>query len=100
MRFALERNGLVPNKDVTIIQLGDQNTRFAGLTGGSVQSTLISPPFDITAKKLGYSVLGDMADMNLPYRTRLWRPPTVFLRNERTRAGDSCARLSRVFIFG
>lgn len=68
MRFALEKYGLVPGKDVTIIQLGDQNTRFAGLTGGSVQSTLISPPFDITAKKLGYNILGDMSDFGLPYQ--------------------------------
>ena len=66
MRFALERNGLVPGKDATIIQLGDQTTRFAALTGGSVQSTLISPPFDITARKMGYNILGDMADLGLP----------------------------------
>jgi NitT/TauT family transport system substrate-binding protein len=68
MRFALERNGLTPGKDVTIIQLGDQNTRFAALTGGSTQVTLISPPFDITAKKMGYNILGDMADLGLPYQ--------------------------------
>ncbi len=36
MRFALEQNKLAPGKDVTMIQLGDQNTRFAALTGGSV----------------------------------------------------------------
>lgn len=66
VRFALEKNGLVPGKDVTIVQLGDQSTRFAALTGGSVQSTLISPPFDITAKKMGYQILGDMADLGLP----------------------------------
>jgi ABC-type nitrate/sulfonate/bicarbonate transport system substrate-binding protein len=44
IRFALEKNGLIPGKDVTIVQLGDQSTRFAALTGGSVQPTLISPP--------------------------------------------------------
>jgi len=68
MRFALERNGLATGKDVTMIQLGDQNTRFAGLTGGSIQVTLVSPPFDITAKKMGYNILGDMADLGLPYQ--------------------------------
>ena len=68
IRFALERNGLAAGKDVTILQLGDQTTRFAALTGGSVQSTLISPPFDITARKMGYNVLGDMVDLNLPYQ--------------------------------
>ncbi len=68
MRYALERNGLAPNKDVAIIQLGDQTTRFAGLTGGSVQATVISPPFDITARKLGFNILADMADLGLPYQ--------------------------------
>lgn len=96
MRYALERNGLVPNKDVTIIQLGDQNTRFAGLTGGSVQSTLISPPFDITAKKLGYSILGDMADLNLPYQHETVATTDRFLK-ERIDAGR---RFLRAFIAG
>ncbi|MBI4524280.1 MAG: ABC transporter substrate-binding protein [Deltaproteobacteria bacterium] len=68
MRYALEKNGLAPNKDVTIVQLGDQTTRFAGLTGGSVHATVISPPFDITARKLGYNILADMADLGLPYQ--------------------------------
>jgi ABC-type nitrate/sulfonate/bicarbonate transport system substrate-binding protein len=30
VRFALERNGLIPGNDVTIVQLGDESTRFAG----------------------------------------------------------------------
>ena len=62
MRFGLERNGLVPNKDVTIIQLGDQTALFAGLTGGSVQSTLISPPRTSPLKKWAtmFSVLREI----------------------------------------
>ncbi len=68
MRYALEKNGLVPNKDVTILQLGDQTTRFAGLTAGAVQATVISPPFDITAKKLGFHILTEMVDLGLPYQ--------------------------------
>lgn len=94
MRFALERNGLVPNKEVTIMQLGDQTTRFAALTGGNVQSTLISPAFDITAKKLGYHVLGD-------WRTSICRismkpsPRRIdFSGNARKARGSFCARLS------
>lgn len=68
MRFGLEKHGLIPNKDVAIVQMGDQTTRFAGLTSGSVQATVISPPFDITAKKMGYNILADMADLGLPYQ--------------------------------
>jgi NitT/TauT family transport system substrate-binding protein len=96
MRFALERNGLVPNRDVTIIQLGDQTTRFAGLTGGSIQSTLISPPFDITAKKLGYNVLGDMADMNLPYQHESIASTDRFLKER----PETTRKFLRAFIAG
>lgn len=96
MRFALERNGLVPNKDVTIMQLGDQTTRFAALTGGSVQSTLISPPFDITAKKLGYNILGDMADLNLPYQHETVATTERFLRDR----PETARKFLRAFIAG
>ena len=96
MRFALEQNKLTPGKDVTIIQLGDQNTRFAGLTGGSVQSTLISPPFDITAKKMGYSVLGDMSDFGLPYQHETVGTTDRFLKER----PESARKFLRAFIDG
>jgi NitT/TauT family transport system substrate-binding protein len=68
MRYALEQNGLIPGKDITLVQLGDQGSRFAALTGGTVQATVISPPFDLTAKKRGYRILADMADLGLHYQ--------------------------------
>ena len=68
VRYAFERNGLTPGKDITLVQLGDQGSRFAALTGGTVQATVISPPFDLTAKKLGYRILADMADLGLHYQ--------------------------------
>lgn len=96
IRFAFERNGLVPNKDVTIIQLGDQTTRFAGLTGGSVQSTLISPPFDITAKKMGYNVLADMADLGLTYQHETVGSTDKFLKER----PETARKFLRAFIAG
>jgi NitT/TauT family transport system substrate-binding protein len=96
VRFALEKNGLVPGKDVTIVQLGDQSTRFAALTGGSVQSTLISPPFDITAKKMGYQVLGDMADLGLPYQHETVATTDRFLKER----PETARKFLRAFIAG
>lgn len=96
MRYALERNGLAPNKDVTIIQLGDQTTRFAGLTGGSVQATVISPPFDITAKKLGYNILADMADLGLPYQHETVATTERFLKER----PEAARKFVRAFIAG
>jgi len=96
VRFALERNGLTPGKDVTIIQLGDQNTRFAGLTAGSVQSTLISPPFDITAKKMGFNILADMADLGLPYQHETVATTDRFIKEH----PETVRKFLRAFVAG
>ncbi len=96
VRYALEKNGLVPGKDVTIIQLGDQNTRFAGLTAGSVQSTLISPPFDITAKKMGFNILADMADLGLPYQHETVATTDRFIKEH----PETVRKFLRAFIAG
>ncbi|HEY7167804.1 MAG TPA: ABC transporter substrate-binding protein [Candidatus Binatia bacterium] len=80
MRFALEKNNLAPNRDVTILQLGDQTTRFAALTAGAVQATLISPPFDITAKRLGYHILTEMVDLGLPYQHEMVATSDRFIK--------------------
>jgi ABC-type nitrate/sulfonate/bicarbonate transport system substrate-binding protein len=96
VRYALEQNGLTPGKDVTIIQLGDQNTRFAGLTAGSVQSTLISPPFDITAKKMGYNILADMADLGLPYQHETVATTDRFIKEH----PETVRKFLRAFIAG
>jgi len=96
VRYALEQNGLTPGKDVTIIQLGDQNTRFAGLTAGSVQSTLISPPFDITAKKMGFNILADMADLGLPYQHETVATTDRFIREH----PETVRKFLRAFVAG
>jgi ABC-type nitrate/sulfonate/bicarbonate transport system substrate-binding protein len=96
VRYALEQNGLTPGKDVTIIQLGDQNTRFAGLTAGSVQSTLISPPFDITAKKMGFNILADMADLGLPYQHETVATTDRFIKEH----PEAVRKFLRAFVAG
>jgi ABC-type nitrate/sulfonate/bicarbonate transport system substrate-binding protein len=78
------------------VQLGDQSTRFTALTGGSVQSTLISPPFDITAKKMGYQILGDMADLGLPYQHETVATTEKFLKER----PETARRFLRAFIAG
>ncbi len=96
MRFALEKNHLVPNKDVTIFQLGDQTTRFAALTAGSVQATLISPPFDITAKKLGYHILTELVDLGLPYQQEMVATSERFIKEH----PDTVRKFIQAFVAG
>src|SRR5215475_15217621 len=58
-RLALKQWGLVPSKDVTIIQLGGYPEAFAGLKGDSVQAAVLAPPFSTEAKRLGMVELID-----------------------------------------
>jgi ABC-type nitrate/sulfonate/bicarbonate transport system substrate-binding protein len=44
-RIALKRWGLVPVKDVMMIQLGGYPEAFAALKGDSVQAAVLAPPF-------------------------------------------------------
>src|SRR6266508_6242576 len=51
VRMSLAKVGLNPDKDVTILQIGTQTTRFAALQSKQVQATIITPPFTLTARK-------------------------------------------------
>jgi ABC-type nitrate/sulfonate/bicarbonate transport system substrate-binding protein len=96
VRYAFEQNGLVPGKDITFVQLGDQGARFAALTGGTVQATVISPPFDLTAKKLGYRILADMADLGLHYQHEALATTERMLATR----PDTARRFLKAFIAG
>ncbi len=68
VRMALARVGLNAEKDVTMLQIGAQTARFTALQSKQVQSTIITPPFTLTARKLGFNTLIDMAQLNIPYQ--------------------------------
>ncbi len=61
--FALRRWGLEPNRDVFLVPLGNTPTRFAALQSGQVAATLVSPPEDFMAKRMGYNIIGSLNDV-------------------------------------
>jgi NitT/TauT family transport system substrate-binding protein len=67
IRLVLKKFGLDPLKDVTIVQLGTQPSRVQALAAGAIDATIISPPLDITAKKQGYQILVNIAELKIPY---------------------------------
>jgi NitT/TauT family transport system substrate-binding protein len=58
-RYAVEKLGLDPQKDVTLVQVGTQ--RFAALSSGAVDGSMIQPPDTLRAKELGFKPLFDLA---------------------------------------
>jgi ABC-type nitrate/sulfonate/bicarbonate transport system substrate-binding protein len=80
VRLVLARFGLDAGKDVTLVQAGSQPTRFQALVGGSIEATIISPPFDVTAQKQGYPILANIAELGIPYPQEIIETTDAFIR--------------------
>jgi ABC-type nitrate/sulfonate/bicarbonate transport system substrate-binding protein len=68
IRFALDKYGLIPDKDVRILEIGTQPDRFAALAGGKVQGVLLEVPQSLQAKKMGFRVLANLKMLGLEYQ--------------------------------
>jgi NitT/TauT family transport system substrate-binding protein len=66
-RIALRHLGLVPEKDVAIVQIGSVESIVAAMQGNRIQGGILSYPSISRAKKLGHRVLLDIAGLGLPY---------------------------------
>jgi len=67
-RFALQKIGLVPEKDVILVQLGDPIMRQAAMESNRVQATVHVAPSTFNAQKKGFNILADVAALGLPYQ--------------------------------
>jgi LysM repeat protein len=67
-RYALEKFGLVPEKDVPILEIGSQPARFAALESGKIQAAMIAVPLTVRAKALGFHALADLQMLGLEYQ--------------------------------
>ena len=67
-RYALEKYGLVPDKDVAILQIGTQPARFAALEAGKINGVMVSIPVTAKATKLGFNTLADLQMLGLEYQ--------------------------------
>jgi NitT/TauT family transport system substrate-binding protein len=82
VRLVLKKFGLDPVKDVVIVQLGTQPSRVQALSAGVIDATIISPPLDITAKKQGYQILVNIADLAIPYPQQIIETTDRFIRED------------------
>ena len=83
IRYALEKWGLVPDRDVAILQIGSQPARLAALRSGAVNGTIVGPPADIIARKAGFNELATPEQLNLAYpNTSIVSTASTISRNE------------------
>jgi NitT/TauT family transport system substrate-binding protein len=64
-RIALQKLGLVPIKDVAIVQIGGLPERLSALEKGKVQAVLLGMPDSLTAQKKGFH---NLVSVHIPYQ--------------------------------
>jgi len=67
-RYGLEKHGLKPGRDVTILQTGGNAERLSAVSQGAIQATLLEQGFAYQAKKAGFRSLLDFATIGLDYQ--------------------------------
>jgi ABC-type nitrate/sulfonate/bicarbonate transport system substrate-binding protein len=68
-RKVLEAIGILPQKEVFLLQIGGQGARFAALKSGQVQSMIVDPPLTLGARKAGFRELVKMSQLAFPPAT-------------------------------
>ncbi len=61
----LEKHGLVPRKDVTIVYIGGSSVAYQALVRGSVPAAVLVPPFQALAQQAGFRELSDFSKEEL-----------------------------------
>ena len=99
VRMALTKVGLNAEKDVVLLQIGTQTARVAALQSKNVQATIITPPFTLTAHKMGYNTLIDMARLNIPFELTAVLTTRAFIKSQRETVGTVIAALAEAIHF-
>jgi ABC-type nitrate/sulfonate/bicarbonate transport system substrate-binding protein len=95
-RLSLGKLGLDAEKDVQMLQIGDESVRLTALRQRFVDATVLTPPTNLTARNLGFNVLVSLIDAGVKYSF-----DTVFTsRDYATRNRDTVLRFLRGFLSG
>ena len=65
-RIGLKRLKLEPQRDVTLIQIGDTAARLSGMTAGALAAATLSAGEEEYIRKMGFHILTDNADVEFP----------------------------------
>lgn len=83
-RYLLQREGLRPETDVALLQVGNQSNRIAAVETSNADAAILTPPMTLQAKKLGYSLLIDASKLGIPYSSLFFVSRKPYLAKSRT----------------
>ena len=67
-RYALDKIGLTPGKDVAVVQVGGVPDRLGAVLAGKVQAAVLNPPASFVGQKKGLNILADVAKLGLAFQ--------------------------------
>ncbi|HUK39710.1 MAG TPA: ABC transporter substrate-binding protein [Candidatus Acidoferrales bacterium] len=67
-RYALEKIGLTPGRDVAIVQVGGVPDRLGAVLAGKIEAAVLVPPAMFIGQKKGLSILADVSKLGLPFQ--------------------------------
>jgi ABC-type nitrate/sulfonate/bicarbonate transport system substrate-binding protein len=95
-RYALNHWGLVPERDVAIIQIGGEQEEFLALQNKAVDAVILSEPYATVAKRSGAVVLADLSELGVPYTMHGFGARKSFIRANR----DVAIRFMKAYLEG
>ena len=96
IRYALTRWGLVPDKDVAIIQVGGEQEEVLALQNKAVDAVVLSEPFASLAIRSGAAVLADLSQLGVTYSMHGFGARKSFIQANR----DVVIRFMKAYLEG
>jgi len=83
-RYLLQREGLRPDVDVALLQVGNQSNRITAVETNNADAAMLTPPMTLQAKKLGMTLLIDASKLGIPYSSLFFVARKPYLAKMRT----------------
>lgn len=96
IRYALDRWGLVADRDVAILQIGGEPELAASLQGRAIDAAVISEPFATIALRAGGHLLYDLSHLGVTYTLHGIGTRKSFVREHR----DAAIRFLKAYLEG
>src|SRR6267142_147391 len=95
-RYLLQREGLRPDTDVALLQVGNQANRIAAVETNNADAAMLTPPMTLQARKLGMTLIADASKLNIPYSSLFF----VMRRSYMTKSRADMVNFTKAMIEG
>ena len=96
IRYALTHWGLVPDKDVALLQVGGEPESVLALQNKAVDAAILSEPFSTVATRAGSVLVADLSQLGVPYTMHGFGVRKSFIRANR----DVVVRFMKAYLEG